>query len=364
MATAQKRYRATEEKKTVNYRLPGKPEWERAWQQGRWSQDLCDAAWYQADSKPTAGNLHTALKVQHALSGLQPHHLNFAQHLISELRNPWQAVTVRLLCARLQLKQYETAQSVLDQMLTGSITLLRARLLAGFPLALAFIQQQQPDRLRGRLFHLAKIAQQLQRSSRQVSPATIQSLSERNINQNFGNCRVAVVGNAPCLLNSRDGQLIDEHDVVVRFNAADVSERYRKQTGSRTDLWVVSPALPSQQQTLPSKALAISGVNPLAGQSGYWKSLHKRGIPLMMQFSQRHWYALVSELGAPPSAGLLVLRSLALEPSNLEINAFGFTRTENLNDQSEGAHYSDTNTGSRRHNWQAEAHWFSRTFTR
>lgn len=348
----------------MSYRLYGIPEWERAWQQGRWSLDLCDAAWYEADRKPNARNLHTALKVQHALSGLQPHHLNFAQHLVSELKNPWQAVTVRLLCARLQLKQFETAQLMLDDMLTGPITLLRARLLAGFPLALAFIQQQQPDRLRGRLLNLAQKAQQLQRSSRQVSPPSIQSLSERKINQDSDNCRVAVVGNAPCLLDRKDGLLIDEHDVVVRFNAADVSERYRAQTGSRTDLWVVSPALPNQQQTLPSKALAISGVNPLAGQSGYWKSLHKRGIPLMMQFSQQHWYALVNELGAPPSAGLLVLHSLALEPSALEVNAFGFTRTENLNEQTKGAHYSDTNTGSARHNWPAEAHWFSTTFTR
>ena len=337
--------------------LPARSEWEYAWQQGRWSSDLCDAAWKQADDQPGTRNLHLALNVQHALCGLQTHHLDYTQQLVAQLSDPWQATTLRLMCARLQLGHRDAARAILDDLLAGPITLRRSHLLKGFPLALDFIQAQQPQRLPARLNLLAEKAHRLHRSCPAISRSSVMPLADSLSNS----CRVAVVGNARCLLDRDDGIYIDEHDIVVRFNAASVDEKYSKQVGRRTDLWVISPALPQRHRSLPARALAVSGINPFAGQSRYWQSLHKRGIPLLMRFAQQHWYALVQELAAPPSAGLLMLRSLMHDPSGLEVNAFGFSRPEHLERQSAGAHYSDSQSGSPRHNWNAEAQWVART---
>lgn len=49
--------------------------------------------------------------------------------------------------------------------------------------------------------------------------------------------RIAVVGNGPSVTHAERGDLIDAHDVVVRFNAAPLYPRY---TGTRTSVHVVS----------------------------------------------------------------------------------------------------------------------------
>jgi hypothetical protein len=48
---------------------------------------------------------------------------------------------------------------------------------------------------------------------------------------------VAIVGNGGSLKEKEDGNLIDSFDVVVRFNNFDLSEKYIKHVGSKTDFW-------------------------------------------------------------------------------------------------------------------------------
>lgn len=52
---------------------------------------------------------------------------------------------------------------------------------------------------------------------------------------------VAIVGNAPCVLNHRHGALIDSHDLVVRFNRARTGG-LEEAIGSRTDVLFVNAA--------------------------------------------------------------------------------------------------------------------------
>ena len=51
------------------------------------------------------------------------------------------------------------------------------------------------------------------------------------------NARIVVVGNGPSVMTQERGDLIDAHDVVVRFNAAPLYPRY---TGVRTSVHVIS----------------------------------------------------------------------------------------------------------------------------
>jgi hypothetical protein len=50
---------------------------------------------------------------------------------------------------------------------------------------------------------------------------------------------VAVVGNAPCIVERDDGAIIDSHDLIVRFNRAR-TVGLEKQVGSRTDVLFVN----------------------------------------------------------------------------------------------------------------------------
>ena len=54
------------------------------------------------------------------------------------------------------------------------------------------------------------------------------------------NGSVAVVGSSGSLLNENYGKFIDTFDNVIRFNRAEVSERYKDHTGLKTTLRVVN----------------------------------------------------------------------------------------------------------------------------
>ena len=46
---------------------------------------------------------------------------------------------------------------------------------------------------------------------------------------------VALVGNSDALIGSGQGAEIDRHDVVFRFNLADLADRYTEDVGTKTD---------------------------------------------------------------------------------------------------------------------------------
>ena len=59
------------------------------------------------------------------------------------------------------------------------------------------------------------------------------------------NKTIAVVGNSPCELNLSKGSEIDNHDIVIRFNNFIVNNEFKKDYGSKTNIWCVTPTLES-----------------------------------------------------------------------------------------------------------------------
>ncbi len=119
---------------------------------------------------------------------------------------------------------------------------------------------------------------------------------------------ICVVGNAGGALQQTLGSRIDAHAVVVRFNcwrppgeAADLA------LGRRLDVWVVAPNGPAAPEGRPRWAV-MSGADP-GGRMAGWapvQSLDRLGVPVLTA-PLVVWRQLVDALGAPPSAGLLML---------------------------------------------------------
>ena len=55
----------------------------------------------------------------------------------------------------------------------------------------------------------------------------------------FTSTNIAVVGNGGCILNKENGKIIDSHDIVVRFNNANI-EDFKKSTGTKTTDLVIN----------------------------------------------------------------------------------------------------------------------------
>jgi|GEM_PF-1787341 len=336
------------------------------WLNGNWHKQLPTQAYQFASANPTANNLYLALKIQHAIAGLCPNVLRETELQLSTLSSDsrWSKLTLRLLCAYLQTKQVDRAHLLVEDYLQDRISIYDRRRLRRFPLALHFLHEHYPEKLGPQLTDIARTAVSMFSMAKTINQGFFKGLFEDVLLGGNHGLRIAIVGNGPSLLDTSSGAAIDSHDLVVRFNSPVLTPQYHAHTGQRTDMCIVSPAMAKRPSYPQIKAMAISGINIMAGESGYWQSLaaHSARLPMAV-FSQEHWYSLVAQLQAPPSAGLLTLTSLA-NTQDLEIAAFGFssaaskvsTHTGSVDESVRpGAHYGDNNAASSRHNWPAEA---------
>lgn len=337
------------------------------WKRGDWQACLPHAALHQAQTKATLENIHLALQIKHAIGGFSVDDLVTFHDMLNPLSEHvrWSRAVLRLLCAHLQLENPDSAHDIVLRFLTGRCPLVRTRTLQRFPLALQFLIEHYPEKLS--LLHWRKAEQAVQLADQidRFDSQLIKGLCNDNT-QNERKQTVAIVGNGPSLLDKTNGQFIDCHDVVIRFNNPVITENYQRYTGQRTDLLIISPDQVKKSGRRCIKALAISGINILQGESGYWTRLVGLHSYLKLAvFDQANWYSLVKELKAPPSAGLLAISSLASQ-KNLEISVFGFTKDDggasdlgntpgSESGSTDGAHYGDTQVASTRHNWPAEA---------
>lgn len=56
---------------------------------------------------------------------------------------------------------------------------------------------------------------------------------------------VAVVGNSPCELNLNKGAQIDDHDIVIRFNNFSSAPEFKKDYGTKCNVWAITPTIES-----------------------------------------------------------------------------------------------------------------------
>jgi len=186
---------------------------------------------------------------------------------------------------------------------------------------------------------------------------------ERNRNEFFEYLNkhlssICIVGNAATLTNAGNGNLIDEHDIVVRFNHYQSKKSKPKDIGEKINIWVCSPTIATSTMMIPDSVewIVLSGCD-VRYQLSNWHRL----IPLIE--SNRKiitipigiWQNLVEALHAPPSAGLIFLSWLLKrldQPNNLATIGF------QVNGESQGNpsyhHAIPSQKPGHRHNWKAE----------
>ena len=173
------------------------------------------------------------------------------------------------------------------------------------------------------------------------------------------NKKIAVVGNAPSERGKALGNVIDAHDIVIRFNNFVNHPSFEIDYGKKLSIWVRTPSLyevPCRHDIDPG-TIIISSTLLLHAQNGNWQWMLEscdRFKPIVL-FQNNIYRDLVQQLDAPPSAGLLTVASLVGMNCNMDkISFWGF----NFNTHGE-SHYFDRHKQSLRHNWIQEKKIFS-----
>ena len=171
---------------------------------------------------------------------------------------------------------------------------------------------------------------------------------------------IAIVGNAPGLLDNNHGELIDDADLVIRFNNVVINDSNKHKTGNKTDVWVINPGYKlSKTENKPANSLWLSSYYPFKRPNTFWQSIDDCAFTEHYFSNHKHWHTLTKQLNAPPSAGLLCVSTLA--DTTCKLSVYGFSgisgkSEDRQNGQSDtNNHYGDSNKRSSRHNWEAES---------
>ncbi len=76
------------------------------------------------------------------------------------------------------------------------------------------------------------------RAAAKLSARAKKSIDEKFFENFLRGKRIAVVGNGPQEVGSGNGAKIDAYDVVIRFNDFPENEKFRKDYGAKTDVWI------------------------------------------------------------------------------------------------------------------------------
>jgi len=303
--------------------------------QGDWTPSLTEYAEELFHQQPSCRSLVLYLNVRHSTTGFNEAILKEVLTYAEEIDLSGAAqLRLAALCAEYALP--------IPPMLTETNP---GRVLSRFPTLLSAVHFDS-SRF-GRNLRTTRLAKQLIRNTTDLSAHLVQD--EQAL-------KISIVGNAPTEIGKNDGQIIDNSDLVFRFNSAIISPQYSPAYGSRTDYWVVSPSYPFRKDEPKAENIVISGIAPFHKPSLYWQALAKLNNDStnvrFFVFPSEIWYQLVSRLHAPPSAGLLCLATiLPLQSQALSVELFGFSRYR----ETEKNHYGDSSRRSSRHNWSEES---------
>ncbi|MHC1999564.1 glycosyltransferase family 29 protein [Methylobacterium sp. CM6241] len=180
-------------------------------------------------------------------------------------------------------------------------------------------------------------------------------------------CRsIAVVGNSSCEIGRNNGQRIDAHDDVVRFNRFDTDPPYDVDYGRKTTILVRHGADKTDFELRDDGAsLVIISSGSILYRGRAWraaKRLHDDGRTLCV-FPQRFHTELSGLIKGSPSSGISFIYLLnQLRPKLRREDFFGFSFTDQIESSQCSAHYFEKAKPSFVHQWKNERDLFDSLF--
>lgn len=342
--------------------------------QGRWDSELIDESRTLAKMSGHARDWASFLDICHSVRGLSTgeldqlemqcnlplqHHTMLGWRSLSysamknddRLHYPWDSAEQRWQATLLAQRLWSRTGKLAGRVKLGDLITHYPALLASADYPTTDVPEQTSGYAYNRAMQRTQDASKLTRQQATLSQRIQQLLKARQLDT--ASAHIAIVGNSPSLLETEGGKTIDDADIVIRFNRAQISKNLLPHTGKKTTIWVMSPATDPRLCPADIDAYVVSGITPLQRPSQYWPSLMNcHGA--FTQFDPVGWYTLVEELGAPPSAGLLAVHEVSACDPALHISVHGFGNNSTAKSSARN-HYADRALKSCRHNWSGEA---------
>jgi len=326
----------------------------KAFAQGDWHSSLCEQLWAISAKDPSAANLKLSIDAAHCITGVTDTDINRVDDLISGRRMTSWPLFFRLCSLDIAANRIERVENRLTATITKPLGFRQRGALLKFPRVLDYLNQHHHHLLNHKLFTRAERARGL--LARSITLDT--QLNE--LVDVAPNGTIALVGNGPTVAGTGAGPRIDDHDVVVRFNNTGITHTYNADIGRESQLWVVSPGLVTNDIKAEANQCAVTGADPWTRPSRYWESVALLAVTQIATFDLQRWHKLVERLGAPPSAGLLMIDALSQAGIQADqVSTYGFSRLENGESHTDAVnHFADSAPRSERHNWDGESALF------
>jgi hypothetical protein len=148
--------------------------------------------------------------------------------------------------------------------------------------------------------------------------------------------RVALVGPAPSIIGSKQGELIDSYDMVVRLNhALPVPSELTEDIGTRTDILYTTTKIP---KTLPEDPQVVLDAGVQALVMPYYekheaferhvvkcRKIYAGALPLFIPYSHKDYAVIEVQVGARPTIGLsAIIHLLSMNITELYVAGLTF----------------------------------------
>lgn len=168
--------------------------------------------------------------------------------------------------------------------------------------------------------------------------------------------KIALVGNSSCEKGLKKGQLIDAHNIVIRFNNYHITPDFAVDYGSKVSIWVRGGNRRIEDRQIEDNIYVLFALRDLLFKKyrlDYLLKLQSEGklatfIPTII------YQELMTKLGSTPSVGILMLYIIDKYVGGLSAdNVFGFSFIDHL-DPHVSSHYFEKHQTNLSHNWRGE----------